>query len=44
MLRPGSTTRSSGPASPGPTVAMNVVLIVPAGAVAWGRFGPYPFT
>lgn len=24
-------------------IVMNVVLIVLAGVVAWGRFGPYPF-
>jgi hypothetical protein len=24
-------------------IATNVVLIVLAGVVAWGRFGPYPF-
>ncbi|MEW1837168.1 hypothetical protein AB0392_04335 [Nonomuraea angiospora] len=36
--------RITGPAAGKPAVAMNVVLIVPAGAAAWGRFGPYPFT
>jgi uncharacterized membrane protein YphA (DoxX/SURF4 family) len=25
-------------------IATNVVLVVLAGVVAWGRFGPYPFT
>lgn len=26
-----------------PPIAVNVVLLVLAGLVAWGRFGPYPF-
>ena len=27
-----------------PMIAINVVLLIAAAAVAWGRFGPYPLT